>query len=129
MGWSFNSERPIFLQIADRIRSDIICARYGPGDKIPSVRELAAEASVNPNTMQRALTELETAGLVTAQRTAGRFVTQDPGVILASRDALARELTAEYLSRLEKLCCGPADVPELIKSITDRARNGKEGLK
>ena len=66
MPWNLNSDRPIFLQIVERIQMDIISGKYKPGDKLPSVRELAAEAAVNPNTMQKAFSELERTGLVNA---------------------------------------------------------------
>ena len=72
MPWNLDSDRPIFLQIIEKIRLDIVSGYYQPGDKLPSVRELAAEASVNPNTMQKALSELERTGLVYSQRTSGR---------------------------------------------------------
>ena len=64
MPWNLDSDRPIYLQLMERIQHDIISGSYKPGDKLPSVRELAMEASVNPNTMQKALSELERIGLV-----------------------------------------------------------------
>ena len=64
MAWNLNSDRPIFLQIVERIEMDIISGKYQPGDKLPSVRDLAAEAAVNPNTRQKAFQELEHTGLV-----------------------------------------------------------------
>lgn len=81
MSWNLNSDRPIFLQIVERIQMDIISGIYKPGDKLPAVRELASEASVNPNTMQKALSELEKTGLVYSQRTSGRFITEDTNMI------------------------------------------------
>lgn len=77
MAWELDSDRPIFIQIVERIQMEIISGKYSPGDKLPSVRELAAVAAVNPNTMQKALTELERTGLVYSQRTSGRFITED----------------------------------------------------
>ena len=76
MAWTLDSDRPIFLQIVERIQTDIVSGRYQPGDKLPSVRDLAAEASVNPNTMQKAFAELERTGLVYSRRTSGRFITE-----------------------------------------------------
>lgn len=73
MPWNLNSDRPIFLQIVERIEMDIISGVYQPGQRLPAVRELASCAAVNPNTMQRALSELERTGLVYSQRTSGRF--------------------------------------------------------
>lgn len=77
MAWELDSDRPIFIQIVERIQMEIISGKYSPGDKLPSVRDLAAVAAVNPNTMQKALTELERTGLVYSQRTSGRFITED----------------------------------------------------
>ena len=77
MTWNLDNNMPIYLQLMDRIQRDIISGRYGPGDKLPSVRELAVEAAVNPNTMQKALSELERRGLVYSQRTSGRFITEE----------------------------------------------------
>ena len=73
MPWNLSSERPIFSQLMERIQLDIITGRYQPGEKLPSVRDLAAEAAVNPNTKTP---ELERSGLVYSQRTSGRFITE-----------------------------------------------------
>ena len=81
MPWNLDSSRPIYLQIIERVQMDIITGRYQPGDKLPSVRDLAQEAAVNPNTMQKALSELERSGLIYSQRTSGRFVTEDQNMI------------------------------------------------
>ena len=81
MAWELDSDRPIFIQIVERIQMEIISGKYSPGDKLPSVRDLAAVAAVNPNTMQKALTELERTGLVYSQRTSGRFITEDAKMI------------------------------------------------
>ncbi len=81
MPWNLNSDRPIFMQIIEIIQLDIISGRYAPGEKLPSVRDLASEAAVNPNTMQKALSELERSGLVYSQRTSGRFITEDTKMI------------------------------------------------
>ena len=77
MAWNLDSDRPIYAQLLERIELQIVSGTYGPGDKLPSVRELAAEASVNPNTMQKAFAELERSGLIVTKRTSGRFVTED----------------------------------------------------
>ena len=76
MPWDLDDDRPIYLQLMERIQQDIISGIYKPGDKIPSVRDLALDAAVNPNTMQKALSELERSGLVYSQRTSGRFITE-----------------------------------------------------
>lgn len=91
MTWDLDNDRPIYLQLMERIQQDIISGVYSPGDKLPSVRDLAVEAAVNPNTMQKALSELERSGLVYAQRTSGRFITED--------EQMLREMKKEQASR------------------------------
>ncbi len=103
MPWNLDSDRPIFIQIIERIQMDIISGLYKPGDKLPSVRELAQEASVNPNTMQKALSELERTGLVYSQRTSGRFITEDTAMINNLKSELAQELVTQFLENMQKL--------------------------
>ncbi len=103
MPWDFTSDRPIFLQIIEKIQLEIVSGRYRPGDKLPSVRELAQEASVNPNTMQKALSELERTGLVYSHRTSGRFITEDAAMVSGLRAELAEKVVAQFLLDLQKL--------------------------
>ena len=103
MPWNLDSDRPIFLQIIEKIQLDIISGIYKPGDKLPSVRELAQEASVNPNTMQKALSELERTGLVYSQRTSGRFITEDNDMIMQLKSELAKEIIEEFLEHMRRL--------------------------
>ena len=81
MAWSFASDRPVYVQLAERLRKKIISSEYRAGEQIPSVRQLAAETAVNPNTVQRALAELEDEGLLEVHGTLGKFVTEDRTVI------------------------------------------------
>ncbi len=103
MTWNLNSDRPIFIQIIEKIQVDIISGFYKSGDKLPSVRELAQEASVNPNTMQKALSELERTGLVYSQRTSGRFITEDTTMIDQLKSKLAKEIVTEFWDNMQKL--------------------------
>lgn len=103
MAWNLDSDRPIFLQIVERIQMDIISGRYAPGDKLPSVRDLASEAAVNPNTMQKAFTELERTGLVYSVRTSGRYITEDTTMIEELKASLAKEKINEFLEQMQKL--------------------------
>ncbi len=103
MSWDLNSDRPIFIQIIEKIQMDIISGLYRPGDKLPSVRELAGEASVNPNTMQKALSELERTGLVYAQRTSGRYITEDTAMIGRLKETLAEGIISGFFINMEKL--------------------------
>ena len=103
MPWNLDNNRPIYLQLVERIQMDIVSGVYHAGDKLPSVRELAADAAVNPNTMQKAFTELERSGLVYTQRTNGRYITEDQKRISRVREELARECTQSYLSNIRRL--------------------------
>ena len=103
MPWNLDSDRPIFVQIIDRIQMQILSGKYQPGDKLPSVRDLAMEAAVNPNTMQRALAELERSGLVYTQRTSGRFITEDQTMIEQLKEQMAISTIAEFLHHMEEL--------------------------
>lgn len=114
MAWEFTSERPIYLQIVDRIQTDIVTGKYYSGQRVPPVRQLAAVAAVNPNTMQRAYAELERTGLVSALRTSGRFVTEDPEVIAKSKLSMANELKKDFLSKISVLGYSAKEAAELL---------------
>ena len=120
MPWNLDDSRPIYLQLMERIQHDIISGVYQPGDKLPSVRDLALDAEVNPNTMQRAMAELEREGLVFPQRTAGRFVTEDAGKIERACERLAREETGRYLRTMRALGRSGEDVRALVDALTGK---------
>ena len=103
MAWNLTSDRPVFIQIIEKLKLDIITGVYKPGDKLPSVRDLAGEAAVNPNTMQRAFSELERDGLVYTMRTSGRFITEDITMIQGLKEQMAVNAIAEFLSNMERL--------------------------
>lgn len=103
MPWELDSGQPIFKQIVDRIRMDIVSGKYQPGERLPSVRDLAAEASVNPNTMQRAFAELERTGLVYSRRTSGRFITEDQEMIKTLRSDIAAEKIKVFFEGMQQL--------------------------
>lgn len=103
MSWEFNDFKPIYLQLIEQIQLRIISKIYPVGEKLPSVRDLAKEASVNPNTMQKALTELERKGLVYSQRTAGRFITEDMDMIKEMQKDLAKEPVENFLLNMKKI--------------------------
>lgn len=90
MAWQFHNKSPVFIQISDRIRTEILTGKYPPDAQIPPVRQLALEASVNPNTMQHALALLEGDGLIITRGTVGRFVTSDEAVLKEARKAAHR---------------------------------------
>ena len=103
MPWILDDTRPIYLQLEDIIKSKIIAGIYKPGQKLPSVRELAAEAAVNPNTMQKALAELERSGLVYTQRTSGRYITEDTAIMQNLKHQLAHDLIQQFLEAMAHL--------------------------
>ena len=116
MAWAFDQTIPIYLQAAHRIRSDIVCGRYSKNEKLPSVREFALTASINPNTIQRAFGILEEEGLVVTQGTAGRFVTADNGVITQARGAIAQQLGKMFAEKMTELGYSAEEAATLIKS-------------
>ena len=114
MAWNLDSDRPIYAQLLERIQRQIVSGRYRPGDKLPSVRELAAEASVNPNTMQKAFAELERSGLIITRRTSGRFVTEDTQMIAQIRTSLAKEEIHSFLARMKGLGFETQDIIRIL---------------
>lgn len=119
MPWDLDSDRPIFIQILERIRIDIISGRYQPGEKLPSVRELAAEAAVNPNTMQRAFAELERTGLVYSKRTSGRFITEDQEMIETLKADIAKEQILLFLENMQRLGYGKEQTLLLMRQLME----------
>lgn len=115
MSWDFNSTTPIYVQIIEHIKLNIAVGEYKAGEKLLSVRELAAEAEVNPNTMQKALSELERDGLLFTQRTAGRFVTEDRESILKLREQLAEEHLDMFLKKMKSLGYTREESLEMLK--------------
>ena len=97
MAWKFNQREAVFLQIANRLRGEILGGKYPPDSQIPPVRQLAYEASVNPNTMQKALTLLEEEGLLRSRGTVGRFITSDVDILAAAKEKVRREAVKNWL--------------------------------
>lgn len=126
MTWDLNSDRPIYSQLVDKIKMDIVSGLYKAGDKIPSVRELAADASVNPNTMQKALSELERSGLLYSQRTSGRFITENQNLIDDIKEQIAAEQIILFFEKMRRLGYKKDDTLKLIENAlveinTDKA--------
>ncbi len=127
MKWSFDHDRPIYTQIIEQIKLFIASGEYKAGAKLPAVREMAQEAGVNPNTMQRAFFELENEGLVFANRTSGRFITEDINMVERLKDELASEAVRSFLSSMKKIGYDKAKTIELIeKSIEERGDDKDE---
>ena len=117
MNWKFSGDRPVYQQIVSIIRGGILTGELSPGKKIPSVRDLAAEAQVNPNTMQRALTELEREGLLVSGGTTGRTVTQREEVLSAMREDALRELARECVEKFRVFGVRPEQAAQLLLSL------------
>lgn len=112
--WKLDDARPIYLQLVEEISRRILIGTYAPGEKIPSVRELASEAGVNPNTMQKALSELELMRLLRSERTAGRYVTEDRELILSVRQELAKNKLNEFLWQMRELGLSKQEILSLV---------------
>ena len=123
MPWNLDSSRPIYLQIIERVQMDIITGRYQPGDNLPSVRDLAQEAAVNPNTMQKALSELERSGLIYSQRTSGRFITEDKELIHQMKKELAAAEVSAFVAHMKQLGITPEEIRQLLAETIEEEKN------
>lgn len=107
MVWSFKEDRPIYSQLVEQIKINIVSGEWALGSKLPSVRDLAEQAGVNPNTMQRALSDLEREGLVYSKRTSGRFITEDEKMTQNVREAIAAENINVFVESMKMLGLTP----------------------
>ena len=123
MSWNFVPNVPVFLQIADGIKRKILSGEYPPDTQLPSVRTIAEDAGVNPNTVQRSLTLLEQMGLVVTRGTVGRFVTDDKIKIGSAFDEELKKELDEFLSRLSVYGVDKDKAVELLKNMGD-SQNG-----
>ena len=122
MKWQFSNDAPIYSQLIEQIKVGIVSGAFPPGERLPSVRDLATEAGVNPNTMQRALAELERDGLVYSQRTTGRFVTEDKTMIETAKRSLAERHVKTFLAAMLRLGFQREEIMTLLRQET-----GEEG--
>lgn len=116
MAWDLDADRPIYAQLVERIQMQIVSGQYPAGGKLPSVRELAAVAAVNPNTMQKAFAELERSGLIITQRTNGRTVTEDQQKIRDIKEALAQEHVNNFFTKMKELGYTEQEAIELLSA-------------
>lgn len=117
MPWELQSDRPLYTQLVEQVELRILSGVYPPGSRLPSVRDMAQEAAVNPNTMQRALAQLEESGLLVSQRTTGRSVTEDEQMITEARERLAKEQIEQFLENMRKLGYEPENTLGLINGM------------
>ena len=128
MAWELNSDRPIYAQILEKLQVRIVCGIYRPGEWLPSVRDLAAEASVNPNTMQRAFMELERSGLVMTQRNMGRVVTQDTQLIENAKHQMAVTQMNSFFANMRQLGYSDSEIVTLINQKENTANDTNVSL-
>jgi len=114
MSWIFDNQKPIYLQIMERIKLQIVSHTLEPNQQLPTVREFAAEAGVNPNTIQRALSELEREGFVYSKRTTGRFVTENQELIAQSRRQLSEEELEHFISSMTHFGYEKEELPGVV---------------
>lgn len=122
MEWNLDDSRPIWPQLKDQLIIAIVAGKYTMGGSFPTVRELAEDAGVNRNTMQRALSELENEGFVITNRTAGRTVTTDEGLVLRMKEKIAKQNIDQFIREMAAIGYSADDV---VKMIKERGEEGK----
>ncbi len=118
MAWEFKDDRPIYTQLLEQIQRMIISGKYKSGERLPTVRDFASEAAVNPNTVQRALVELERIGLVYSQRTTGRRITDDKDQINRVKEEIAEKLIQEFYENMKELGYAKEQIISLLEKFT-----------
>ena len=126
MEWCIRADLPIYAQLIFQIKLAIVSGEYLPGERLASVRELAMDAGVNPNTMQRALQELERDGMVYTQRTSGRFVTEDTKVIESAKKQLAEDQIKDFLEQMGRLGYPKEEILSLLKASIEEEKNNAD---
>lgn len=122
MQWDLKSDRPIYTQILEEMKKRIVSGYYKPGEKLLAVRDLAQEAKVNPNTMQKAMTELERENLVYAVRTTGRYITEDEELIAATKKEFAASHVEYVYKQLKSLGYHKDEMIELLKEYEEESK-------
>ena len=127
MKWKFTDDVPIYLQMMQQLKTAIVSGQYQAGDRLPAVRDLAAEAGVNPNTVQRAYSELEREGLVQSERTSGRFVSIDETKMEELKKELSEGYIKELFTRLRALGMGDQEITDAVTKWKEE-ENGNIGM-
>ncbi|MGI6108420.1 MAG: GntR family transcriptional regulator [Eubacteriaceae bacterium] len=128
MKWHIDSDRPVYRQLIEQTEQAIISGLFSPGEKLPSVRELASEAGVNPNTMQKALSELERSGMLHSERTSGRFITDDEDLISNMKYQRAEYEAKSFLDSMHKLGLSVEEIKRLL-TVLEKERDEKDNEK
>lgn len=122
MRWELKSDRPIYTQLIEQIQLMIFSGVYPLGSKLPSVRDLAQEASVNPNTMQRALAKLEEDGLILTHRTSGRSITEDALMIERAKNKVAQAQITEFLEKMQLMGFEQKEILTVITNLIEEMK-------
>ncbi|HBU80757.1 MULTISPECIES: GntR family transcriptional regulator [Paenibacillus] len=125
MSIEFDNNLPIYLQIMQYIKRQIVTGTLKAGDKIPSVRELAAELQINPNTVQRTFQELEREEVVETKRGLGRYVTSEESKIMTIKKEMAGELLERFLTGMQEL---GIDEQDIVTIVADAVADGRQSL-
>ncbi len=113
--WNFDSSKPVYLQLVEQVTRKIVAGEYASGEKMPTVRSLATEAKVNPNTVQKVFSMLEQSGIVITDRTVGRYVTEDKEMIRTMGAAIAKDLCKEFVENMTSLGYEEEEVEQLVR--------------
>lgn len=119
MNLIFDNDRPIYIQLVEQLKTHIISGKVSPGERLPSVRELALSLKVNPNTMQKALSELENLKLIYTERTNGKYVTTNKDIIKKYKKQYAKEKTNKYINDIKELGLNKEEIIALIKEMEE----------
>ena len=119
MEFTFDNNIPIYIQLLEYLKIYLISGVFKPGDKLPSVRDFSATFKVNPNTMQKALGELESMNLIYTERTNGKFVTNDTKLIEKLKDEYAITLAKSYFQGMKRIGLGKADSIRYLEGLDD----------
>lgn len=114
MDWNFENDRPIYIQLVEKLKLAIVAGEYLAGERLPSVRDLAMEIKANPNTVQRALVDLEQTGLIYTQRTNGKFVTEDKELVQKIREELAKQAFNKFQENMKQLGFGEDEMKQYV---------------
>ncbi len=117
MNFIFDNDRPIYIQLVEQLEVSIVSGKLSPGERLPSVREFALQSKVNPNTMQKALSELEDLGLIYTERTNGKFVTEDVDLIREYKEKYAKEKAQKFFADMQELGFCQSDAAEYLMKL------------
>ncbi|PET66428.1 GntR family transcriptional regulator [Bacillus cereus] len=126
MKTDFSPNIPIYVQVMEYIKKEIVTGRLASGEKIPAVRELANELQVNPNTIQRTFQELEREGIAETRRGTGRFVTMNEKKITELRKEMAKELLDNFINGMNNLGFMEEEILLILRSSLEKKKEGNE---